>query len=561
MSTSRAAVYQRVSTEEQVEGYSLYAQQRATRLFCESKGWIIAKEYRDEGKSARTDDLAKRPEFAAMLEDAEAGMFDVIVVHKLDRFARNLRVTLDTLDRLDRCGVAFVSINENMDYSTPMGKVMLSMLASFAQYYSDNLSWETKKGKAERKRQGMYNGLLPFGVTKNADGLPVPVPETYSGLLLAFRTAADGKSDREVALALNAHGFRTSGNRGQNSFTKDSVKVILTNRFYLGELPEIYGSWIPAKHAPMIDCELFAAAQAVRVDNRTNHASKVRATAQVYSLSGLARCAHCRGPLHIVRNKRGARPRLYCYNRVQGQKCTQRSTFLDVYEAQLADYLETFVIPSDYCEQVIALHANSKMNYVPSEERQRQLEARLARIKEMYSWGDLERGAYQLERDSLTTELGLLRSSENMPSVLEQTAALLENMPAAWSKATQEQRNALARLMFEQIVVENRTVAAVEPRPEFRHFFTLDYQRRQQVLSRGSDGERRAMLKLRIPLSTPTLPASSATTRYSQSRNRIAPDLWPQIATRHHNGESLRRIATSFGVSHEAVRQIVKRVA
>src|SRR5215210_487529 len=110
----RVAIYVRVLTEEQVEGYSLSAQERATEAFCEAKGWEITARYRDEGKSARTEVLAKRPEFVRMLSDADAGRFDVIVVHKLDRFARNIRVTLDTLARLEQANVAFVSISENM---------------------------------------------------------------------------------------------------------------------------------------------------------------------------------------------------------------------------------------------------------------------------------------------------------------------------------------------------------------------------------------------------------------------------------------------------------------
>ena len=80
---------------------------------------------------------------------------------------------------------------------------------------------------------------MPFGLKKHADsGLPVPDPETYPGLLLAFRLAAEGKSDREVADALNAAGYRTTGNRGRNPFTKDTVCRLLQNRFYLGELPD-----------------------------------------------------------------------------------------------------------------------------------------------------------------------------------------------------------------------------------------------------------------------------------------------------------------------------------
>ncbi len=97
--TVRAAVYHRVSSEEQVEGYSLDAQQRATSAYCLAHGWEVVREYRDEGKSAWTDDLAKRPAFARMVADAEAGVVDVVVVHKLDRFSRNLLTTLETLQR------------------------------------------------------------------------------------------------------------------------------------------------------------------------------------------------------------------------------------------------------------------------------------------------------------------------------------------------------------------------------------------------------------------------------------------------------------------------------
>jgi DNA invertase Pin-like site-specific DNA recombinase len=161
--STRAVGYVRVSSEEQVEGYSLDAQQRAIQHYCDANGWTLVDEYRDEGRSARSDDIAKRLAFAEMLVDANAGLFDIIICHKLDRFARNLRATLDTLNRDD---VAFASIFEQMDFRTPIGKGILATLGAFAQYYSANLSHETRKGKTERKRQGMYNGVIPFGMTK-----------------------------------------------------------------------------------------------------------------------------------------------------------------------------------------------------------------------------------------------------------------------------------------------------------------------------------------------------------------------------------------------------------
>src|SRR5215204_348832 len=171
--TKRAAVYLRVSSEEQIAGYSLSAQERAAEALVHQHGWEIVARYSDEGKSARSDDVTKRPGFRQLIADAETRRFDVVIVHKLDRFARNRRVAFDAFHRLGSAGVGFVSIAENMDYSTPSGQLMLTMLVGLAQFYSDNLSWETKKGKGERKARGLHNGLLPFGTTKGPDGLPV----------------------------------------------------------------------------------------------------------------------------------------------------------------------------------------------------------------------------------------------------------------------------------------------------------------------------------------------------------------------------------------------------
>jgi site-specific DNA recombinase len=111
----RAGIYVRVSSEEQVDGYSLAAQERAAEAYCAQHG-LEPVVYREEGRSARTADEAKRPVFAQLLKDAERRVIDVVLVHKLDRFARNRRVAFDAFERFGKAGVGFVSLAEQMDY-------------------------------------------------------------------------------------------------------------------------------------------------------------------------------------------------------------------------------------------------------------------------------------------------------------------------------------------------------------------------------------------------------------------------------------------------------------
>ena len=139
--------------------------------------------------------------------------------------------------------------------------------------------------------------------------------------------------------ALNAAGYRTTGNRGRNPFTKDTVCVLLQNRFYLGELPDGQGGHVPAAHQPVLDAELFEQAQQARAANRRAPGPKsVPPGKRTHSLSGLGTCAHCGSRLHVMTDRHG-KARIYCYASRQGQRCGQRSVHLDVIEAQLAALL------------------------------------------------------------------------------------------------------------------------------------------------------------------------------------------------------------------------------
>ena len=348
----RAALLARVSSEEQVEGYSLDAQTRAFRSLIEGRGWTCYKEYMEEGRSAHTDDVRKRPVFQEAIKDALEDEYDVLVVHKIDRFSRKLRITLEYFEKLGKAGVGFVSIQNQIDFSTPSGKFMLVMQGGLAELYSDNLSEEVKKGLDERKEQGLYNGLLPFGAMKGHDGIPVPDPDTFPGLLLAFELSAQGKSDRAVAQALNAEGYRTAGSRRGQPFKSSSFRWILPNRFYLGFLPDGKGDWIDGKHEAFIEQELWDQAQVARSRNRTSAQTSCSSNVQINSFTGLPKCCYCGGRIHTQSVYQG-KPRLGCSTRIKGWDCQQASAYLSVYEPQTLEYLKKFRIPDDYQEQIL----------------------------------------------------------------------------------------------------------------------------------------------------------------------------------------------------------------
>ena len=350
---------------------------------------------------------------------------------------------------------------------------MLTMQGGLAELYSDNLGQEVKKGLHERRTQGMYNGLLPFGASKGEDGVPVPHPDTFPELERAFELAALGSSDREIARSLNAGGHRTAGNQGNRLFSKETVRGMLTNRFYLGEIPDGNGGWIEAKHDRFIPLEQFEAALAARQRNRHNPAKTTRADARVSSLSGVATCVECGATLRTMRNRDVAR--MVCNTRLKRGTCSQKSARVDLYEAQLQNYLEAFQIPEDYQQRLLKAQRQLTAAYDDSESRMRRLRGGLERLKELYKWGDKTREEYLAESREIEKELESLERPVDDGRTLEKLAQFLRDVPLAWQEATEQQRNRLARTLFDAVWIENQRVLGVTPRPELKPFFDLQY--------------------------------------------------------------------------------------
>ncbi len=475
----RAGLYARVSTDEQFEeGHSIDAQLRVERELCARKRWTIAVEYVDAGISGRT---LNRPQFQALLRDAREGRIDVIIVHKLDRLSRSLFDTLAVLSELSNHGVSFCSATEDFDFTTPIGKVLLALLAAFAQYFVDNLRQETAKGKKERALKGLYNGSLPFGyqrVPREQGGVPVFHLTNIEGYRLAMRMGAEGHSLREIMQTLNAAGYRTSGNWGNRPFSVDTVLDILKSRFYLGEV-SYKGEWRPGKHEAAIDRETWERCQA-QIRRRLSRPERTKFTDRVYPLRKLLRCASCGRTLR-GQNQHGGRqyhdPALD-----YGDKCPEpKYVWAEILEGQIGAFLSRVQLPGDWQERVLSRLEASDLAAEHEEQMRAQLQSQLERAKKLYLLGDLSEREYLAERTQVQSALAAIRPTQRPD--LERAAELLENFGGLWHRANDQERLRLMHAIIETAYVKGGKIIALEPRPAMHTLLTVACQRE------GNDGK------------------------------------------------------------------------
>ncbi len=229
------AGYVRRSSYLQKDNFSIDAQKRTLTDESTRRGLPAPVFYEDDERSARSEQIAKRPAFKKLLEDVEAGRIQMVMVHSFDRWSRNVMVTLQSFRILASHHTAFVSLSEHIDYSTPEGKLQLTILAAFAAYFSDMLSKHTSKGKSERATQGLFNGTdVPYGYRRINSKLPSePDPATFPGLRILGELRMQGIEAQKIADMLNEAGYRVgSEKRGYRLFTKSTVNQISANEFY-----------------------------------------------------------------------------------------------------------------------------------------------------------------------------------------------------------------------------------------------------------------------------------------------------------------------------------------
>ena len=280
-----AVIYARYSSDSQREA-SIEGQLRDCKDYAEKNGITVVGTYIDRAYSAKTDD---RPDFQRMIKDSAKKIFDVVLVWKLDRFARNRFDAVNYKYQLEKNGVHLVSAMEPISQG-PEGIMVESMLIGMAEYYSAELALKVARGERENALQCKYNGgVVPLGFTiGKEDRLYHIDPETAPIVQEIFSRYADGEPAEKIAASLNERGLRT---RTGKPFVKNSFFQIFRNRRYIGEYRYkdiVTPGGIPA----IVDEDLFNRVQQRFEQNKIAHGRPAKEDVS-YLLTTKLFCGKC----------------------------------------------------------------------------------------------------------------------------------------------------------------------------------------------------------------------------------------------------------------------------
>jgi len=315
----RCAIYTRKSSEEGLEQdfNSLDAQREACEAFIASQkreGWALVGEmYDDGGFSGAT---MERPAFQRLLSDVSAGQIDVVVVYKVDRLTRSLSDFAKIVDIFDKHAVSFVSVTQQFNTTSSMGRLTLNILLSFAQFEREVTGERIRDKIAASKKKGMWMGGQPsLGYDVRDRKLIVNSAEAET-VRHIFRRYTELKSVRELKEDLDSAGIvskvRTAsdGSRyGGQPIARGALYLMLQNRIYRGEIVHT-GKSYPGEHEAIVDEALWNKVQAILSKNRVDRANGTTGS-EPHLLTGILFDAQGgrMSPTHA--NKKGTRYRYY----------------------------------------------------------------------------------------------------------------------------------------------------------------------------------------------------------------------------------------------------------
>jgi site-specific DNA recombinase len=440
-------IYCRVSSKEQIEGTSLESQELACREFARGKGIAIQRVFVGRGESAK---FADRPELLELIDYCRKhkGEIDVLLVWKLDRFARNVNDHFNVKATLLKYGVQVISVTEPID-SKPEGKLLETILAGFAQFDNDVRAARTVQGMRKKIQDGLFPWNPPLGYHTVTRGEKKTAPDqptqpVFGLLQKAWKTFATGAYTKaEMLRLMTSWGIVT---RRESPLTNDALDKLFRNPYYAGIIVEPWSKEeYEGRHQAMVTREEFARVQQV-ISVRRRSIPHLRERPE-FPLRGSVRCPRCKRYM-TSSFSRGLGGR-YAYYHCENRKCDKGSsypaeriheefkTFLTTVEPkpELLDALRQLIV-----EQAGERHAAVRKNRDRLKEQASRVTAQIKELIRMRAQDLITDREFLAEKDGLSRKQASLQiaagddslSVQQIEADLDRIVTPLSELASTW---------------------------------------------------------------------------------------------------------------------------------
>lgn len=468
----KVAIYSRVSTQEQVEGTSLEFQSQLTEDYCRAHGWIISQRYTDPGFTGKD---GERPGLKRMLADANLGLFDKVLVYKLDRLARNLRLLLEIEEKLKKSEISINSLNESIDTSTAIGRTVFQVLGLAGEWEREAIIERTRSGRIQRYKEGKWAGGKPsFGYSYDKETKKLVINEAEARVVRRiYDMYSGGHSLNRIATILNEEKIKPRNKTGKG-WVPSSVRIILLNPMYKGTL-------IVNRHCHISDIAkadmskaiiisvppIVPEAQWVRAQEHLEHNKQVRPVREErWLLQGLIRCGQC-GYSYAAKEYSGLKYYIcrgkFKIQHVDGSpRCDSKYVRAEWLEAEVWQRIEDILKDPNKLEPIIQdtlgrLRARAeelRARLLPIDEQLNEIEGEMARLADDFVVKHMNPEKFnhrKTELESEETRLKALRSSVDPSQLaeLENTQVMLkfwENQVQAMAWNTENEDGSMVML-------------------------------------------------------------------------------------------------------------------
>jgi site-specific DNA recombinase len=511
-----AVIYLRVSTKDQAErggeaeGFSIPAQREACYRKAEQLGATVAAEFVDAGESARS---AARPDLQRMLGYLAKHPTNYVIVHKVDRLARNRADDVEINLAIQRAGCTLVSVTENID-ETPSGMLLHGIMSSIAEFYSRNLASEVTKGMSQKAQSGGTVSIAPIGYrnvrTMDQFGREIRTVEVDPDRAPLIRWAFDTYSDGEWSTAmlleeLTVRGLttRSTPKRPAKPLTISGMHKLLTNPYYMGEV--VYrGVRYAGRHQALIDPVTWQRVQAIRAAHTS---AGDRQQAHDHYLKGTVYCGSCDSRLVITHstNRHGVTyPYFICSGRHRKRTtCTRQAVLIDWVERQIERDYAGIALPAQVAQAMVDMLSRDLADLHRSAERERQqlererdrLHDEQASLLQAHYAGAVPLDLLKQEQTRISSRLIVLRQRldgaetehARVQANLQTCLAYLQDCHAAYLSAPPTVRRQLNQAFFHKVYVDEDGTVRFDIADPFA--LLLDPQVRSAALTTGTSAD------------------------------------------------------------------------